>query len=48
MDFKEQYLFEQKLKEIECKEYKPKYDFSIGIKKHKKQPEYKKSNFIKI
>ena len=45
MDFKEQYLFEQKLKENEGKEYVPKYDFSLGVKK---QPENKKNNLSKF
>ena len=45
MDFKEQYLFEQKLKENEGKEYEPKYDFSLGFKK---QPENKKNNLSKF
>ncbi len=45
MDFKEQYLFEKKLKENEGKEYKPKYDFSLGVKK---QPEKKPNNFAKF
>ena len=45
MDFKEQYLFEQKLKENEGKEYKPKYDFSLGVKK---QPENKTNNLSKF
>ena len=45
MDFKEQYLFEQKLKENEGKEYKPKYDFSLGVKK---QPENKPNNLSKF
>ena len=45
MDFKEQYLFEQKLKENQGKEYKPKYDFSLGVKK---QPENKTNNLSKF
>ena len=45
MDFKEQYLFEKKLKENEGKEYQPKYDFSLGVKK---QPENKTNNLSKF
>ena len=45
MDFKKQYLFEQKLKENEGKEYKPKYDFSLGAKK---QNENKSNNLSKF
>ncbi len=45
MDFREQYLFEKKLKENEGKEYKPKYDFSLGVKK---QPENKTNNLSKF
>ena len=45
MDFKEQYLFEKKLKENEGKEYVPKYDFSLGVKK---QPENKVNNLSKF
>ena len=45
MDFKEHYLFEQKLKDNEGKEYVPKYDFSLGVKK---QPENKTNNLSKF
>ena len=45
MDFKEQFLFEKKLKENEGKEYKPKYDFSLGVKK---PDENKKNNLSKF
>ena len=45
MDFKEQYNFEQKLKENAGKEYKPKYDFSLGLKKPEEKP---KNNFNKF
>ena len=45
LDFKEHYLFEQKLKDNEGKEYVPKYDFSLGVKK---QPENKTNNLSKF
>ena len=45
MDFKQQYLFEKKLKENEGKDYKPIYDFSLGIKK---QDDNKKNNLSKF
>ena len=45
MDFKEQCKFEKQLKENEGKEYQPKYDFSLGVKK---QPENKVNNLSKF
>ena len=45
MDFKEQYNFEQKLKENAGKEYKPKYDFSLGLKKPDEKPKNNLNKF---
>ena len=45
MDFKEQYNFEQKLKENAGKEYKPKYDFSLGLKKPEEKPKNNLNKF---
>ena len=47
IDFKEQCDFEKKLKENQEKEYVPKYDFSLGVKKEEKKNNLSKFKFGK-